>query len=56
MGAFSLCSKPILDNRDYALKIVLSLKRFLDRITLLLREVVYESNKFLKIISFRTAS
>jgi hypothetical protein len=56
VGTLSSCSKPALNDRDNVLKFVLSLKRLPEKITLLLREVVYEGDKLLKIVSFHTAS
>jgi len=48
VGALTLCCKPAVDDRYNVLKIVLSSKRLPEKISLFLREVVYEGESFSK--------
>jgi len=56
VGAPWLCGKRAFDDRNNVLKVVFSLKRLSEKIALFLREIVYEGDKLLKIVSFHTVS
>ncbi len=51
VSTLSLCGESALNDRSNVFKIILSLKRLPKKITLFLREVVYDGDKLLKVVS-----